>query len=107
MKKDAKLQVVRKNYGNGYSQVWFNLKKCYIPTKNLSEFKTYATLSAIKKLGKAKGTLVIDSPWAALGSMAYSSEALKILKKYKMDEGAAAKKLIACNGMIPTKNGSC
>ena len=105
VKKDAKLQVVKKNYGNGYSQVWFNSKKCYIPTKNLSEFKTYSTLSAIKKLGKAKGTLVIDSPWAALGSMAYSSEALKILKKYKMDENAAYKKMAAVNGVYLMSEG--
>lgn len=27
VKKDAKLQVVKKNYGNGYSQVWFNSKE--------------------------------------------------------------------------------
>ncbi len=84
-KKDAKLQVVKKNYGNGYSQVWFNSKKCYIPTKNLTGFETYLTLAALKKPSKAKGTLVIDSPWAAYGASAFTEAGLKILKKYHMD----------------------
>lgn len=84
-KKDAKLQVVKKNYGNGYSQVWFNSKKCYIPTKNLTGFETYLTLAALKKPSKAKGTLVIDSPWAAYGANAFTEAGLKILKKYHMD----------------------
>lgn len=85
VKKDAKLQVVKKDYGSGYSQVWFNSKKCYIPTKNLTGFEKVASISDIKKLGKAKGTLVLDSPWSGLGATAYTAEGLKILKKHGMN----------------------
>ena len=105
VKKGAKLQGVKKNSGSGYSQVWFNSKKCYIPTKNLGTFETYRAFSNVKKVGKAKGTLVIDSPWAALGATAYSPEALKILKKYRMDENAAYKKIKAINGAYRMSEG--
>lgn len=57
VKKDAKLQVVKKNYGDGYSQVWFNSKECYIPTKNLTGFEKYMSFSDIKKLGNQRGNL--------------------------------------------------
>lgn len=107
VKKDAKLQVVKKNYGNGYSEVWFNSKKCYIPTKNLTGFDEYYTLSTIKKLGKAKGKLVLDSPWSGLGATAYTEAALKVLKKYGMNpyHYKAAKKLQEINGCYKMEDG--
>lgn len=70
VKKGAMLQVVKKNAGSGYSQVWFNSKKCYIPTKYLGGFEDYYSLADIKKLGKPKGKLVLDAPWSALGDIA-------------------------------------
>ena len=100
-----KIQVVKKDAGNGYSEVWFNSSKCYIPTKNLSDFTGSMSYSAVKKLGKAKGTLVLNGPWSAYGGMAYSPEAMKILKKYKMDESSAYKKINAINGFIPMTDG--
>ena len=100
-----KIQVVKKNAGNGFSEVWFNSQRCYIPTKSLTKFTSSCSYNDVKKLGKAKGTMVLNGPWSAYGGMAYTPEAIKILKKYKMDEGAAAKKLIACNGMIPMTDG--
>lgn len=100
-----KIQVVKKNAENGFSEVWFNSKRCYIPTKSLTKFTSSCSYDGVKKLGKAKGTMVLNGPWSAYGGMAYTPEAIKILKKYKMDEDAAAKKLIACNGMIPMTDG--
>lgn len=100
-----KIQVVKKKAENGFSEVWFNSKRCYIPTKSLTKFTSSCSYDGVKKLGKAKGTMVLNGPWSAYGGMAYTPEAIKILKKYKMDEGAAAKKLIACNGMIPMTDG--
>ncbi len=100
-----KIQVVKKDAGNGYSEVWFNSSKCYIPTKNLSDFTGSMSYSAVKKLGKAKGTMVLNGPWSSYGGMAYSPEGIKILKKYKMDEGEAYRKLKAVNGMIPMTDG--
>lgn len=86
VKKDAKLQVVKKDYGNGYSQVWFNSKNCYIPTKSLDGFEAYTSLETIKKLGKAKGKLVLDSPWSGLGATVFTPEGLKLLKKRDMNQ---------------------
>ena len=100
-----KIQVVKKNAGNGFSEVWFNSQRCYIPTKSLTKFTSSCSYDGVKKLGKAKGTMVLNGPWSANGGMAYTPEAIKILKKYKMDEAAAAKELIACNGMIPMTDG--
>ena len=107
VKKDAKLQVVKKNAGNGYSQVWFNSKKCYIPTKYLGGFEDYYSLADIKKLGKPKGKLVLDAPWSALGNTAYSAEALKILKKYHMNPTnyKALQKIKAINGSYHMEDG--
>lgn len=104
-KNGFKIQVVKKNAGNGFSEVWFNSKKCYIQTKDLSEFSNSCSYAAVKKLGKAKGTMVLNGPWSSYGGMAYSPEGIKILKKYKMDEGAAYRKLKAVNGMIPMTDG--
>lgn len=105
VKKDAKLQVVKKNAGSGYSQVWFNSKKCYIPTKYLGDFENYYSLADIKKLGKPKGKLVLDAPWSALGNTAYTAEGLKILKKNHMNEGKAARKIAAINGSYHMSDG--
>ena len=107
VKKDAKLQVVKKNAGNGYSQVWFNSKKCYIPTKYLGGFEDYYSLADIKKLGKPKGKLVLDAPWSALGNTAYSAEGLKILKKYHMNPTnyKALQKIKAINGSYHMEDG--
>lgn len=106
VKKGAKLQVVKKNFGSGYSQVWFNSKKCYISTKNLSEFETCLSIADIKKLGKPKGKLVIDSPWAALGATAYTPAGLKLLKKNKMDFTCAdGKAMKAINGAYYMQEG--
>ena len=100
-----KIQVVKKDAGSGYSEVWFNSKKCYIPTKNLSDFTSISSYSAVKKLGKAKGTLVLNGPYSAYGGMAYSYDAIKILKKYKMDDSSAYRKINAINGFIPMTDG--
>lgn len=107
VKKDAKLQVVKKNAGNGYSQVWFNSKKCYIPAKNLTGFDNYCTFANVKKLGKAKGTLVLNAPWSAVGNTAYTAEGLKILKKYHMNPNnyKAMKKINAINGSYHMSDG--
>ena len=105
VKKDAKLQVVKKNYGGGYSQVWFNSKRCYIPTKNLTGFEKYTSIANIKKLGKAKGRLVLNAPWSGLGDTAYSAEALKILKKNDMNEYAVQNKIKAINGAYHMSDG--
>lgn len=99
------IQVVKKDAGNGFSEVWFNSKTCYMPTSSLSEFIPYRSYPAVKKLGKAKGTLVMNGPWSANGETAYSPEAFKILKKYRMDEGAAYKKINAINGFYHMSEG--
>lgn len=100
-----KIQVVKKDAGNGYSEVWFNSGKCYIKTDKLSDFTGSVSYSTVKKLGKAKGTLVLNGPWSSYGGMAYSAEAIKILKKYKMDDGSAYKKIKAVNGFYPMSDG--
>lgn len=107
VKKGAMLQVVKKNASSGYSQVWFNSKKCYIPTKYLGGFEDYYSLADIKKLGKPKGKLVLDAPWSALGNTAYSAEALKILKKYHMNPNnyKALQKIKAINGSYHMEDG--
>lgn len=107
VKKGAMLQVVKKNAGSGYSQVWFNSKKCYIPTKYLGGFEDYYSLADIKKLGKPKGKLVLDALWSALGNTAYSAEALKILKKYHMNPNnyKALQKIKAINGSYHMEDG--
>lgn len=109
VKKDAKLQVVKKNYGNGYSQVWFNSKKCYIPTKNLTGFEKYMSFSDIKKLGKPKGKLVLNAAWSGWGNTAYTAEALKILKKYHMNPYSykVEQKIKAINGSYHMEDGDC
>ena len=106
VKKDAKLQVVKKNAGSGYSQVWFNSKKCYIQTKYLGGFEEYYSLADIKKLGKPKGTLVLNAPWSAYGNTAYTAAGLKILKKNKMDEYGAAQKIADVNGSYHMEDGA-
>ena len=109
VKKGAKLQVVKKNYGSGYSQVWFNSKECYIPTKNLTEFEKYMSFSDIKGLGKPKGNLVLNAAWSGLGNTAYTAEALKILKKYHMNPNnyKAVQKIKAINGSYRMQDGDC
>ena len=109
VKKDAKLQVVKKNYGNGYSQVWFNSKKCYIPTKNLTGFEKYMSFSDIKELGKPKGKLVLNAAWSGWGNTAYTAEALKILKKYHMNPYSykVEQKIKAINGSYHMEDGDC
>lgn len=69
VKKDAKLQVVKKNYGDGYSQVWFNSKECY----KIDGFYYYYKLDDIAYLmsktnksfnvtyDKANDAIIIDS----------------------------------------------
>lgn len=87
--------------------MWFNSKKCYIPTKYLGGFEDYYSLADIKKLGKPKGKLVLDAPWSALGNTAYSAEALKILKKYHMNPNnyKALQKIKAINGSYHMEDG--
>lgn len=105
VKDKFKIEVVKKNAGNGYSEVWFNSKKCYIPTKKLGDFTNASSYSTVKKLGKAKGTLVLNGPWSSYGATAYSPAALKILKKYKMDNNSAYMKIKAINGLYPMSDG--
>lgn len=104
-KRDFKVDVVKKNAGNGYSQIWFNSKECYIKTKTLGNFTGRISAKTISKLGKAKGTLFLNGPWSSYGATAYSAEAIKILKKYKMDESRAYRKLKAANGSYPMSDG--
>lgn len=104
-KKNFKVDVVKKNAGNGYSEIWFNSKKCYIKTKALKNFVAIVSAKTISKLGKVKGILTLNGAWSSYGATAYSTEAIKILKKYKMDEKSAYRKLQAANGIYPMSDG--
>lgn len=82
VKKDAKLQVVKKNYGDGYSQVWFNSKECY----KIDGFYYYYKLDDIAYLmsktnksfnvtyDKANDAIIIDS------MTSYKGEAVTLKK---------------------------
>ena len=100
-----KIQVVKKNAGNGFSEVWFNSKKCYIPTKSLTNFTSSCSYDDVKKLGNAKGTVVLNGSYAAYGDTAYTAEGIKILKKYKLDFVSARTKINDVNGSISMKEG--
>lgn len=104
-KKDFKVEVIKKDAGNGYSEIWFNSRRCYIQTAALGDFTAASSYSTVKKLGSAKGTLALNGPWSGYGGMAYSYEALKILKKHEMDDSRVYSKIKAINGFYPMTDG--
>ena len=81
VKNGTVLEVLKKNYNDTYSQIWFNSKKCYIQTKYLTSFKTVTSAADISKLGAPIGVIAVDSPWRAYGAIGYTAAGLKELKK--------------------------
>lgn len=81
VKNGTVLEVLKKNYNDTYSQIWFNSKVCYIQTKYLTSFKTVTSAADISKLGAPIGVIAVDSPWRAYGARAYTAEGLKLFKE--------------------------
>ena len=79
-KSGAVIDVIQKDFGNGYSKIWFNSKECYIKTTNLTDFQSTPSATGLAQLGAPIGTLVVDSPWSVYGQKTYSAEGLAVVK---------------------------
>ena len=89
-KKGAVVDIIDENQYGGFTKIWFNTKECYIETNLLTDFQKTASGSGIAQLGKPIGVVVIDSPWSAYGTFAYSPEGFEIYKECNYGESYEA-----------------
>lgn len=87
----ATIDVIEKDFGSGYSKIWFNSKECYIKTENLTDFQTTPSATGLSNLGSPIGTLVADSPWSEYGQETYSAECLAVVKNNNYGYGTEYK----------------
>lgn len=102
-KTGASIDVIEKDFGGGYSKIWFNSKECYIKTEDLTDFQETPSASGIAQLGSPIGTIVLDTPWGERGEDTYSAEALALLRNenYAYDISySLQQKLKSMNGAV-------
>lgn len=101
-KDGASIDVLQKDFGNGYSKIWFNSKECYIKAENLTDFQSTPSASGLAQLGAPIGTIALDTPWGENGQETYSAQALDILKNenYGYDSYSTQLKLESMKGAV-------